>query len=164
MRSYKDLNIEYQGTHLIIQHKELSSLAGSPNHITGDYDCRYNSLTSLLGGPQRVDGYYDCSENNLTSLVGCASHIGSILYCYDATLQSLVGIHKLIKSCPIIFFKDYQILQGGIGLLLIDDVIDIASTIKPFKIIKSYLGTGNKGMMACRNELIEKGYADYAKL
>ena len=164
MPNYNDLNLDYQGGDLDISSNKLTSLVGCPNHITGDFIYRYTDLTSLIGGPQRVDGNYDCTDNNLKSFDGCASHIGCDLYCWDNNITSLVGIHKIIKSCKEIWFDNSKITVGGIGLLLIDNLEYVSTDLVPFKIIHSYLGTGSKGMMACRAELISKGCANYAKL
>ena len=163
MRSYKDLNIVYTGGTMRIINP-LDSLAGCPNHITGDFSCQTNFLTSLVGGPQKVDGNYYCSINNLTDLVGCASHIGDTLKCRSNNITSLVGIHKIVKSCKSFVFDECEITEGGIGLLLISNLTDISDTKVPFNIIANYLGTGTKGMMECSKELTAKGYDNYAKL
>ena len=168
MRSYNDLTVEEQllkYDNLNICGKELNSLVGCPEHIPGAFDCNDNKLTSLVGGPQRVDGHYNCRYNHLTSLDGCASHISGMLYTNGNSIPSLVGIHKIIKSCNGIMLNTIKITEGGIGLLLIDNLTQIYPNGKtPFQIISTYLGTGTKGMMECRKELISKGYADYAKL
>ena len=164
MQSYKDLNIDYQGGDLKIDIKKLTSLGGCPNHITWDFDCYANSLTSLVCGPQQVDGHYSCQHNQLTDLVGCASHIGGILNCCYNNITSLVGIHKIIKSCNEIWFDDLKIVHGGIGLLLVENLEVIHGSPEQYTIFNRYLGTGTKGMMACRDELIKKGLEEYAKL
>ena len=143
---------------------KLNSLLDCPKHITGRFICEHNYLTSLVGGPQHVDNNYWCGYNQITDLVGCASHIGGELnICYNS-ITSLVGIHKIIKSCPDIFFDTSEIKEGGIGLLLIENLTWISSASTPFEIIKKYLGSGTKGMMECRSELIANRYANYAKL
>ena len=165
MRNYKDLDINYQGGDLELDKRELTSLIGCPEHITGDFYCGSNYyMGSLVGGPQKVDGDYNCYGAGLTDLVGCASHIGAVLSCGGNAITSLVGIHKIIKSCATITFNNSDVSIGGIGLLLIDDLTWISSATRPFEIIKSYLGTGTKGMMECSKELKARGYEDYAKL
>ena len=164
MRSYNDLCRDYKGSDLNICNEGLDSLDVCPEYISGTFNCGHNDLTSLVGGPQKVGDYYRCNHNHLTDLVGCASHIGKTLQCYDNNITSLVGIHKIIKSCDYIDFDEYRIQEGGIGLLLIDNLTMIASDSVPFKIISKYLGTGTKGMMECSKELISKGYHVYAKL
>ena len=164
MRSYKYLNRYYQSGNLYINDQSLQSLDGCPQHITGNFTCRHNMLSSLIGGPQRVDGTYDCSENLISDLIGCASHIAGRLICTSENLTSLVGVHKIIKTCQDIRFYTHQITQGGIGLLLIDDLTNISPDTEPFRIINSYLGTGTKGMMACSKILVAEGYEEYAKL
>ena len=142
----------------------LTDLLGSPKHITTGFHVDTNQLTSLVGGPQRVDGIYNCYDNQLSDLVGCASHIGDTLNCFSNNITSLVGIHKIIKSCGSIRCSETKITEGGIGLLLIDNLVRITSKHEPFQIISKYLGKGTKGMMDCRAELISKGYSEYAKL
>ena len=166
MQNCKIIGKKYQSGDWDISKKKLVSLEGSPNHITGRFDCSYNNykLKSLVGGPQRVDGDYDCEINQLTDLVGCASHIGGTLFARQTNITSLVGIHKIIKSCQVIYFDADPITQGGIGLLMIANLYEISYNTEPFKIIQSYLGTGTKGMMECSKELKAKGWAEYAKL
>ena len=164
MTKYIDLNITYIGSHLSVSNTKLTTLEGCPEHITGQFDCEYNGLTTLVGGPQQVDGYYYCSRNQLTDLEGCASHIGDTLYARHNDITSLVGIHKIIKSCNRIFIDSSDIKEGGIGLLLIANLAHISDEAEPFVIIKKYLGSGTKGMMKCRAELIANGYTQYAKL
>ena len=164
MKTYNDLNITYQGGILKVFNDDLWSLDGCPEYITGEFNCSYNKLKSLVGGPKEVDGDYDCTDNPLSNLIGCASHISGELYCYDTAITSLVGIHKIIKSCKSIAFGELEIKEGGIGLLLINNVTNISRSTKPFRIIKKYLGTGTKGMMECRAELIKEGYEQHAKL
>ena len=164
MPSYNELNLIYEGGNLRINRNRLTSLAGCPEYITSSIDCGINRLTSLVGGPQKVDGNYYCDCNQLTDLVGCASHIGGELNISNNQIMSLVGIHKIIKKCKLFNCDDWDICEGGIGLLLIENLTNISHSTPPFIIIAKYLGSGTKGMLACRNELIEHGYSDYAKL
>ena len=164
MRSYKDLDIVYQGGNVIVNYRRLDSLAGCPEHITGHFNCMGNSLKSLVGGPQKVDGHYTCYSNHLTDLTGCASHIGGGISCGSNIINSLVGIHKIIKKCYSFNIFDERVIYGGIGLLLIENLTDLTDETLPFRIIKSYLGTGTKGMMECSKELISTGYTNHAKL
>ena len=164
MTTYKEQMESYISGDIMIVNKKLSSISGGPNHISGDFYVWCNDITSLMGGPQLVDGGYNCADNLLTDLTGAPS----IISYFDFTknnITSLVGIHKIIKSCKVITFAPNEITQGGIGLLLISDLTSINSGHhEPFEIIKNYLGSGTKGMMMCRTELISSGFANYAKL
>ena len=166
MLSYKDLNIIYQGGNLSVANCKLISLEGCPQHITGEFYCHNNNkLMSLVGGPQHVNNSYICTNNNLTDLSGCASNIKQDLsFENNPRIISMVGIHKIIKSCNRIYFSSYNIIHGGIGLLLIGNLTTISADSVPFQIIRKYLGSGTKGMMECSKELTAKGYAPYAKL
>ena len=164
MQRYKRSIANYQGGDLEMVANDITSLDGFPTHITGSFNCGSNQITSLVGGPQKVDGDYICEDNRLTDFEGCASHIEGYIGSVDNQITSLVGIHKIIKSCIAIEFDSEKITQGGIGLLLIANLEDMSTSTEPFKIIKSYLGTGTKGMLDCSKELTAKGYGDYAKL
>ena len=165
MRNYNDVVTKYISGELKVAKLKLTTLEGCPEHITGSFHCESNKLASLIGGPQKVDGTYMCQSNRLTSLVGCASHIGDRLAFFsNPKISSLVGIHKIIKSCQGVWFDAENITQGGIGLLLIEHMSGISTNTEPFKIIRSYIGQGTKGMMECSKELISKGYANYAQL
>ena len=142
----------------------LTNLVGCASHIGGPIDFSHNKLTSLVGGPQTTGGDYECQANQLTDLAGCSSHISGTLNFLFNDITSLVGIHKIIKSCGQITFNDYKITNGGIGLLLIENLIKFSCYHEPFEIIASYIGKGTKGMMECSKELISKGFDDYAKL
>ena len=166
MPNCKTYGKKYKGGDFYISRKKIDSLEGCPQHITGDFACdNNNNLSNLIGGPAKVDGIYHCQYNQLTDLDGCASHIGDFLNFADNSITSLVGIHKIIKSCKKIWFDPDSIKEGGVGLLLIENLTYISTRNYPsFEIISNYLGTGTKGMMACSKELTEKGYDDYAKL
>ena len=165
MRNYKILGQKYKSGNWYISNSNLDSLEGSPTHIDMNFACNHNNLTSLVGGPQKVDGDYNCEYNRLTDLTGCASHIGGEFgFWHNTKITSLVGIHKIIKSCTRIHFYTELIKEGGIGLLLIENLNRITANTEQFAIIQKYLGTGTKGMMKCSKELTAKGYAQYAKL
>ena len=164
MRSYKDLEMNYQSGDLDITNNLITSLDGCPQHITGDFLCVNNGLTSLAGGPQIIDKSYDCTDNQLTDLTGCASYISAELHIRGNRIKSFVGIHKIIKHCRIIYVDDEHVTEGGIGLLLIKNLEYISTDSTPFLVITDYLGKGTKGMMDCSKELISMGYTNYAKL
>ena len=164
MRNCKEYGNKYKSGNFNIYKKKINSLDGCPQHITGWFRCDVNYLTSLVGGPQIVDDTYDCNNNQLTDLEGCASHISGSLMCTNNNITSLLGIHKIIKSCIDIYCDTFKITEGGIGLLLIDNLRYIPSNHEPFKIIRKYLGQGTKGLLICQNELINEGYPNHAKL
>ena len=142
---------------------KVTDLNGCAASVLG-FNCYDNDLLSLVGGPQQVRVHYMCMSNKLTDLVGCASHIGGELDCTINNITSLVGIHKIIKNCNVINFDEYKIKHGGIGLLMIENLNGISCKSSPFAIISKYLGSGAKGMMECRDELIANGWHNYAKL
>ena len=163
---FNSLNKLYTFGDLDVSGYNIKSLEQCPEVITGNFSCSVNQLTSLVDGPQQVYGHYFCYGNQLTDLVGCASHITGILDMKNNNITSLIGIHKIIKSCTSISLNTDKITEGGIGVLLINNLEKIGnySNRRAFKIIEQYIGYGTKGMMECRKELTAKGYAVYAKL
>ena len=162
--TYDQIVNDYKGGDVDIKFDKLTEFKDCPQHITGYFACWMTPLTSLVGGPQRVDGKYLFSRTEVSSLDGCASYIGDTLNFQETKVSSLVGIHKIIKHCPEITFDGKNIIEGGIGMLLIDGLSCITAHTEPFYIIEKYLGSGAKGMMECSKELISRGYEAYAKL
>jgi hypothetical protein len=75
----------------IIMNAGLTSLAGAPQRVMGDFNCSSNLLTSLEGGPSEVIGNYGCNSNSLTSLKGAPEEVGGSFYCANNKLESLKG-------------------------------------------------------------------------
>ena len=108
--SVADLGIEYTDGDLLLYPAELrlygdigdktftrlTSLKGSPNHITGDFYCNDNEIDTLIGGPIIVDGDFICNRNNLTTLDGSPEKVGASFFCPTNHLMSLKGITKNI--------------------------------------------------------------------
>jgi len=144
----------------------LASLKGAtePVNVTGDVNLRSLKLARLPAKFGEVGGDFWCSRNQLTSLEGAPSQVCGDFACSGNKLTSLVGIHKIIKSCGQIFFRENPIKEGGLGLLLIRDLNYIGADQPAFEIISKYLGKGKRGMIDCQTELIKAGYKDFAKL
>jgi hypothetical protein len=77
---------------------KISSLAGSPQTVTGDFSCSYNELTSLEGAPLTVKGYFDCSNNELTSLEGATQTVTKGFSCSHNQLTTLQGAPQTVEG------------------------------------------------------------------
>lgn len=74
----------------------LTSLEGAPKEVDGSFNCCDTKLTSLKGAPQKVDRNFYCSDNYLTSLKGAPKEVGGYFYCRSSKLTSLEGAPKEI--------------------------------------------------------------------
>ncbi len=85
-------------------------------------------------------------------------------------IRSLVGVHNHLKYCPQIDLSNNDIMEGGIGLLLVEGLFKIINhgkihaLNKAMQIINNYLILGQAGLLECQQELIEEGLDQYAKL
>ncbi len=153
------------------KHNRLDTLEGCPEIVGGDFHASYNFLESLKHGPKEVRGDFDVASNRLTSIDHLPISIGGSLILENNEITSLVGIHKL-KSCTDIYFGSSKVTEGGIGLILIEGLIDINLSNahknpdfkKALEIINKYLRQGKKALLKCQEELEEAGLEAYAKL
>lgn len=161
----------------------LTSLKGAPSEVNGKFDCSDNNLTSLEYGPLKVSRFYNCSINDITSLPGsevsvplldCSTNLITslltapskieFLECKHNRISSLVGVEEALPTLQALYCEDNPIKEGGLGLLLLDDIRMLRSDILALDIIHRYLNKGADTIYDCQQELIEKGYEAYAQL
>ncbi len=122
-----------------------------------------------------VGGLFDLVGNNINSLKNLPT-IANRIDLSSNDLNSLCGIHD-IKNCVSIGLSGNYIVEGGIGLILINglqrvsfgikseiDSIAAMNFIRALKIIRKYFNQGKDGLLACANELEENGLEEFAKL
>ncbi len=166
---------------MTIANNNLFSLKGCPQRVYENFSCHNNILTSLKYGPEIVGGIYRCADNRLTSFEGVPKDLEA-LGIQDNKITSLVGIHNHIKSCRKLNINRNPIVEGGIGLLLIEHLTektfhadDLSGTpgisdqqssdfFNAMAIISKYLGTGKAGLLECQEELENAGLEAFAKL
>jgi hypothetical protein len=64
----------------------LTSLAGSPYHVSGDFICSNNKLKTLMHSPKEVGGRFSCRYNNLTDLKGAPREVSGDFECNRGNL------------------------------------------------------------------------------
>lgn len=143
----------------------LTSLEGAPSSVGGAFSCIQNKLASLKGAPKKVRDGFNCSSNVLTSLEGITPQIGGELVCDDNNLTSLHNIHMQIKHIGIeARFRRNPLKSHVLGLLLIDGLESVLMDNKKVQdIINKHLN-GDRGTLACQEDLIEAGFEDFAQL
>lgn len=109
-----------------------------------------------------VTGYFCCDNHiNLTSLDGLPSNIGGFLSFENCpSVTSLEGF--TVKVEGFIYCDWKNIKSGGIRLIL-SGCQGFNKPTDPFKIIENYLDRPDD-IFECQAELIESGFAEYARL
>ena len=134
-----------------------------------EFDCSHENLTSLKGSPKEVKGTFNCGHNKLTSLEGAPSIVDGHFVCRDNyELTSLEGVHKIIKEIKGVFYAHHTKIKSHVlGLLLIKGIRNVELDDQEVEnILNKYLPNhkGNSEVFACQNELIDKGFDEYAQL
>lgn len=147
---------------------EYTSLKNTPHTVRGDFFFNHAQLSSVAGGPQTVENTLCYSGNtNITSLEGATPIVGEHLYLTNMTsLKSLQGIHKQIRQMNGIIDLDETPIESHIlGVLMIRGCREIKklSNSKVAEIINKHL-KGDRDVHLCQDELIDAGFAQFARL
>jgi hypothetical protein len=140
-----------------------------PKAYKGDLNCSDMNLTSLKGAPREVDGYFRCARNNLTSLEDAPEKMKVRFSCIKNRLTSLEGVNNIIKEIDGGSFLAHSnpIKSHVLGLLYIKGLKDVEIDNHAVQLIlNKHLPnvTGNKGALACQNELLDAGFDEYAQV
>lgn len=163
--SFTDLEDPHRSS-ILVQRDKLTSLEGAPKHVDGDFDCNRNLLKSLKGAPKHVGGVFNCAFNDISSLEGAPSFIGEDFNCSNnKQLTSLHNIHKQIKHIGRgAYFDGCPITSHVLGFLLIDGLTSVVLENLNVQIIINTHLYDDRDVFACQEELIEKGFEEYAQL
>lgn len=152
---------------------KLATLVGCPQHVGtsefgGDFMTDYNEIASLEGGPRTVGGTYSCTGcENLESLQHAAEKIGGSVFAQNLPkVKNLQGIHKTIRHCSGIFDLTGTKLESHVlGLLMIKGLQSVKmDNDKVATIINKHLAQPDRNAHECQEELIDAGFAAFAKL
>jgi hypothetical protein len=155
---------------LFLSNNVISSLAGSPKEINGDFGISENQqLGSLIGGPSIVHGYYAAVNCGLVSIDGIPEMINGSLNLSRNKLTSLQGITKLKEMNGYLYIDDCPITSHILGVLFIKGckgIVDnsISQITKAANIVNRHIEKGRSGLIPCQMELIEAGLADFAQI
>lgn len=162
-----------------LSHKEITSIPVKFNIVKGNFSCSFTPLTSLAGCPTHVYRSFSCTRTKITSLEHCPKITGEYFDCMNtSTLISFENIDDFIDHIGIALIFDAKFLKtGGISLLLIpgmptfigEPVISMNKSrgVKALAIIHEHWMSQqvvNTKVFNCQEELMEKGYDDYALL
>jgi hypothetical protein len=148
---------------------DITSLAGCPEIVYGDFNIGNNALISLIGGPKEVEGIYSANNCELTSLDGLPGKIGGYLDLSDNGLSSLKGINNVRGMKGWLFVDGCQITSHILGVFFIKGCMGISADEnsdlwKAAEIVNQHIDKGRAGLLPCQRALIEAGLADFAQI
>jgi hypothetical protein len=153
-------------------------------HVSESFDCSDTNITSLAGAPQSVGGSFDCSDTRITSLAGAPQSVGGNFYCYNTKITSLEGAPRSVgrsfgcNSTNITSLAGAPQSVGGgfycVGTQLVNHLLAFFRTsgiksvytgdLAADAILNKYLGSTDRDMLLCQDELIDAGFGDKARL
>ena len=159
------LPVRFKKTHTFSIHanRSLRHLAGSPEIVTGHFDCSETNIIDLIGAPKYVGGVFYCHNTPIKSLVGAPDSIGETFACSSTNISDLTGCPKS---------GDRLLCPSNISLLQIChlnyqtmSVLDRGEFNSELSVLLTrYLNSGSKGVLALASELISLGYERQARL
>jgi len=145
----------------------LISLKFVPQRVEDDFRCSRTRIISLEFAPQFVGGYFSCYSTKITSLEFAPKFVGSIFNCSDTKITSLKGIGKdyLKEVKGIIYLNDcHELKSNMLGLLLVKGLQRIYFDNNEIEEIFNRHLQGERDILDAQEELITKGFKEYAKL
>lgn len=154
----------------------VQSLKNSPEYVGGDFIVSGNDISSLEGAPKKIEGDFDCSGNPLTNF-NCSYGIqvgDTFIYDADASETSpetLESFHKTITharrvdiGCNIKSHLLSVMMVRGLKELEITNNKLSQELHRAADIINKHLGTEDRDILLCQEELIDAGLAAHAKV
>ncbi len=164
--------------------KNLTTLAGCPQHVGDNFDCSSNMLTSLEFAPVTVGKGFRCSNNQLTSLEHAPSYVPGTfncannllidlqhaphsvrldMSCYGNPLTSLEGApEQVVRTWWITYDAQLPLLRT----LSAQEIQFFNMTEKSQQvaaILNKYMGQGKAGAIRAAAELAKAGFKGNAK-
>lgn len=129
--------------------KGLTSLHGTPETVSGSFECQNNELESLQFGPKYAHSYY-CQNNQLEDLSGAPQEVAGYFNCSNNPLKSFKGLPKKIKTLVAEGLDYSQLDLSILKQSQIDNIIPktlkaIVNEVGIDSIIKTMIDSVNKG-------------------
>ena len=151
----------------------LISLEFVPQHVGRYFSCSSTNITSLEFAPQSVGGNsvggnFYCSGTNITSLEFAPKFVGGFFNCSSTKITSLKGIGKdYLKEVKGYINLNFcsELKSNMLCLLLVKGLqtIFFDTNYEVQYIFNRHL-IGERDILDCQEELITKGFKEYAKL
>jgi hypothetical protein len=170
MDGYFPVQFSFMKELMIGPHVGLKSLVGCARQIQKNFtfSTKGNEITSLIGGPKKVGDVYKITdfEGKLKSFEGIVEHANTIrLY---SPFKSFHNIHKYIKEIDNKIEIMNVVEECLLGFLNIKGNFSIICTVHgkerdAIDILNKHL-SDDKDILDTQEELITKGFKEYAKL
>jgi hypothetical protein len=153
-----------------LNNNPLLSWAGGPTEVRGCIDANACKFTSLVGCPTIIDGWFDIDHNPITTLDGIPERINGMLFLSNTLLTTLHGINKLKSMSGCIMLNRTAIQSHIMGVFFIKGCTGIdtneydTSFAKAAEVVNRHIIKGRSGLLACTQELIKAGLADFAQI
>lgn len=141
---------------------KLTTLIGSPETVSGYFDCMSNNLSTMEGAPKTVHGNFICDDNILITSLKGSPVIGNYCQCRGlVNLISLNFIQARYISCD--WTPTLHILSG-----LKCEFLDIQGNEEVTRIMQQYNNDKSQPLRSriiqCQRDLIDAGLSENAKL
>ena len=167
---------------------DITSLEFAPQSVGGNFSCSGTNITSLEFAPQYVGSNFACFNTKITSLEFVPQHVGRNFYCYKTDITSLEFAPKFVggffncSSTKITSLKgigkDYlkevrgeiyleechHLKSSMLGLMLVKELQEIYFDNNEIEEIFNRHLQGERDILDAQEELITKGFKEYAKL
>jgi hypothetical protein len=145
----------------------ITSLEFAPQYVEGHFSCVGTNIKSLRFAPHYVGASFSGSCTDITSLEFAPQYVGTYFYCVSTKITSLKGIGKdYLKEVGFIILNDcHELKSNMLGLMLVKGLkgIEFDNNKEIEDIFNRHL-SGERDILDCQEELITKGFKEYAKL
>lgn len=132
------------------------------------FDCALTELTSLVGVPVKVGSNFYCNGSSIISLTGAPMIVQKDVYCQHTKITSLQGIGKdyLQEIGRTLFLSDCTNLKSQLlGIMRVKKLKQIIfNSNKEVEDIFNRHLEGDRNLLDCKEELMNKGFKEFARL
>lgn len=140
---------------------QITTLDGAPRTVGWDFMCHDTPITSLVGMPQTVGGNVWCDNTLITTLDGAPQAVGGSFMCENTQITSLDGAPRAING--EFWCRDTPKLTAMLPILRIKGITKIYHETRQV-LMRHYKPDGTGDVIACQDDLIESGFAKYARM
>jgi hypothetical protein len=155
------------GGDLSFDNQDFSTIPIPLGSIKGDLNASIPTIQSFKNFPHEVGGHFFAYDTQISQLKGLSVSVGgSVEMTMNEYLKDYTGIYRHIHKMNGTFLFDIEhVKRGGLGVMLINGVKEIKSGDPDVdKIFNKYLKGGKGDVFDVQEELIDAGFAKYARV
>jgi len=165
------------------QNLNITSLAGSPTSVPGEFRITNNRLKTFAGGPEEIGGNFLTSGTTIKSLAGFPKEVRGNIMINEGSLKDFHNFHKHLEKAggnTQLYIADIAKKENILGVLLVPGIKSLSkwttvgkSDVAPtgndktvIDIINKYLPntSGVSAINKCSLELDEAGFEALANI